>query len=1286
MLKTIYKLIKFLQKLDKKRKEQEELPVFKYRDEIIERINRNPVVIITGETGCGKVNIIKQFDRYLKTSSEIFQTTKVPQFILEEARSAYQSVNILVSQPRKIGAITIARRVATELNTTVGGLVGYQVGLDKKLNKMDSENEKTQILFCTTGVILQKLIKEQNMAKYTHIILDEIHERDIDTDFLMNIIKEFLLDGLSDTRLILMSATLDAEKFKKYFTLKIEEYTFVPPIIAMKIRRPYNIEIGYLDDLITPQEENDVIDYKQPIRIYVDMYKLIVKIIAENLDTSEKSILVFLPGVFEIECMYTMLMKDEELNKKIIVTILHSQLPFSEQRTSFLRSTIPKVILSTNIAESSVTLPDIGVVIDLCIAKNMVLDKDSTMASLKLHWISKQNCQQRAGRTGRTCDGKVYRMIHKRFYDDFILNETLPEILRAPLETTILRIKMFNRFGENPVTMMNKCMDSPDLDSVLNSMLILKELGGLHACDADGNFVYTDGDLTYIGRVMASLPIDVRLSKLIIMGYIFCVLEEAIIIAAGLNIKSIFQNRYHKKMEDYRIKLKLAKGTACDSLTLLNAYKLWLNKAHDGQFRDWKNEEKWCNENILIRKNLHEMRQLINEINNRLLELKFDNVGIAWSEHEKLFILKTCIAAAFYPNYFMLGESDTDMERDVYKSLIGRDPNRTVFFRKMKPQQIGEVYIDQIKRKLIEIGFIKNADGIKISFDSSKMFVELPDTAMIDEENGEKADDCVFPGKILPHIYEGVKMRNLNLFCATIQQPRFHKSDLVPTIMLKVMPYNQTREYAVTNNYATIKMDRVKLNRPIYNNIEYSVFPLYSQKEISGRVTHIDHMGNFFFQCKEDEENDWLEGIQWHLRKQFLEHAKVEKNKIVVLRHEGQYKRGKILKVHKDSTADCYFFDYGYTHKLEFKDIYKVNDDDINVSFGFPERGFHCKLSHLEPSFAKCPSGKWTKESIDCFKNWLNHEGKIQIYSYVNDLASVELIIEGRNINEYLIEKGFAVRCEEPYVSRLNYNERNKIQFSNYALTRKEEFEDKPNNMLPFEIKHPDERLCTEKIYLEGPFSPLEVQISGIVENLHRLAKVDQFSVNSVQLDTCVENYEGQLLIAADVIKNPPNEATLYGVTAMPNIRGLPALLTMMFAPNVVFEVDRNFKRILNVKSNVFYDGKEPIFSSRESTAPVNFKLDEKDCETINELRYTMSCLLRVQRTETIPDISIEEKRDLMLKAKNIMMEILQREREALNPQDNFKAFIARDDQIIRKVQLRAFAFNQIEFPKFLEL
>lgn len=712
----------------------------------------------------------------------------------------HENVNIIVSQPRKIAAITIARRVAKEQNCQLGGLVGYQVGLDKKVNKMDVENEtKTSLLFCTTGVVLQKLIKEKTVSSYTHIILDEIHERDIDTDLVMAILREFLSVD-NGTRLILMSATLNAAKFAKYFTMNSLPQEITPPIVEMTVERPYKIEVMYLDDLQTLQISEDAISYAQPT-ITTEMYHIAAKLIILSLQESDKSILVFLPGFYEIESMHTILRKIDGIGDLCLILVLHAQLSSAEQKEAFMPSTLPKVILSTNISESSVTIPNVESVIDFCLVKNIVVQKESSIASLKLEWASKYNCQQRAGRTGRLCDGKVYRMIHMRYYERHILEETIPEIVRAPLETTILRVKMLDR-DDSPTVILNKTMDPPSYNSIVHAILVLKELGGMQVFNNFDKFNLNDGDLTYVGNIMAALPIDVRLSKLIVMGYIFSVFDDILMIAALLSNNSIFQNRFNKKMEDYLMKLKWAQGSACDAITMLNAYKFWLVAKENRKFADWEEEQKWCNIYGLERKSLHEVLKLVQEIKHRLVDLKLEaSCTSEWKKHEAPFIFKVCMAAAFYPNYFMLGSSDMQGEKEIYRGLLGLDPNRTIYFRNMKREQVGEIYVEQIKQKIVDCGIGNDTEGLKISFDLSKIFVQFPEKeSMVDKEDYEESiDRLIMSEKILPEIYKAVKYRKLTLANDLLHKGHGYSDFSVKStaFRLKVLPAQFAKEYAI---------------------------------------------------------------------------------------------------------------------------------------------------------------------------------------------------------------------------------------------------------------------------------------------------------------------------------------------------------------------------------------------------------------------------------------------------------------------------------------------------------
>lgn len=337
-----------------------------------------------------------------------------------------------MSQPRKIAAITVATQVSQERNSTLGKEIGYQVGLNKEADKYET---KTSILYCTTGVVLQRLIHEKNMNVYSHIIIDEAHERDIDIDFLLIVVRRMLSNNARNTKIILMSATMDTEKFASFFQVPLYDdqdlYTedYITPIIDLSISpRSYQIKEFYLREFAGIKAEcsyEDLINYAEP-GIKDGMYEFakdVVKVCLVQQIKQRKNvmvgqtILVFLPGLYEIERFHEVLEKEsvqqafKKMNVKPEICILHSKLSTHQQRNAFKTGSGVRIILATNIAESSVTIPNVTHVIDFCLTKYQATVKGAQITSLVLDWTSKNNCKQRAGRTGRVCEGCVIRMV-----------------------------------------------------------------------------------------------------------------------------------------------------------------------------------------------------------------------------------------------------------------------------------------------------------------------------------------------------------------------------------------------------------------------------------------------------------------------------------------------------------------------------------------------------------------------------------------------------------------------------------------------------------------------------------------------------------------------------------------------------------------------------------------------------------------------------------------------------------------------------------------------------------
>uniref|UniRef100_A0A2H1VSJ0 SFRICE_012151 n=1 Tax=Spodoptera frugiperda TaxID=7108 RepID=A0A2H1VSJ0_SPOFR len=440
---------------------------------ILDRIHGFPVVIVEGPTGCGK-------------------TTQVPQWILDDCYQARRQCKIVVTQPRRIAAISIAKRVAQERGWDVGGIVGYQVGLDSHTST------DTRISYVTTGILLQKLVAAKTMNEYTHVILDEVHERGQEMDFLLLIVKRLLYTVSPGVKVVLMSATFNKQSFADYFMIPTPRGLQMSSCIKIeKQEQMFTVKEFYLNHLTkfgsilhqsTPKTDEPT--------IAPEMHHLVLKLLNafEHIDKHEDqisdrddaelpSVLIFLPGIHEIEDLYSCL-TDLDLREKICdkecrtykwyVLPLHSTITSEEQARVFQRVQRGhrKVILATNIAESSITVPDIKYVIDYCLMKVMVADPETSFTSLRLAWASKTNCEQRSGRAGRVRDGRVYRLVTDKFYEG-LKQECTPEIIRCPLERLVLLAKLMDMGPPSDVLAL--AMDPPDISNIQRTILSLKE-------------------------------------------------------------------------------------------------------------------------------------------------------------------------------------------------------------------------------------------------------------------------------------------------------------------------------------------------------------------------------------------------------------------------------------------------------------------------------------------------------------------------------------------------------------------------------------------------------------------------------------------------------------------------------------------------------------------------------------------------------------------------------------------------------------------------------------------
>lgn len=592
--------------------EKKKLPISDYESQIIDMLSKNRVFILVGETGCGK-------------------TTQIPQFLLRSGIAG--DLMIGVTQPRRVAAISVAKRVADETNSIIGDLIGYQVRFEEKTSR------NTKVKFMTDGMLLKECLGDRQLSNYGVIMLDEAHERTIHTDVLFGLMKE-LLSKDDRLKVIVTSATLQKEKFSSFF--------FNCPVLEVP-GRTFPVTTSFA------------------VTAFTDYLQASVNTVLKLHQTEEKpgDILLFLTGQDDIdtacEQIYQRSKPIEENFGKLIVLPIYSSLP-TEQQTMIFQPTPPgqrKVVVATNIAETSITIDGIRYVVDPGLVKEMRYDPRTGMDTLEVVPISKAAANQRKGRAGRTAAGKCIRLYTEDSYNNEMKETTIPEIQRSNMAMVALDMKVI---GIDDLIGFD-FMDKPPTKIIIDALDQLYTLGAL---DEEGN-------LTPLGRDMSKFSLNPQLAKMLIMSSMLGCSEEVLVLVAILSVQGIWYRPRKKQAEADAMKARLNRDEG-DHMTLLHVFREWQKNGE---------REAWCKENYVHYRSLKRAKDVMTQLRQQMEQF---HVPLVSCGKEIIPILKAIVSGFFAKaaRRYMGTEYKTIVDdHPVYifpgSALFGREPEYCVF-------------------------------------------------------------------------------------------------------------------------------------------------------------------------------------------------------------------------------------------------------------------------------------------------------------------------------------------------------------------------------------------------------------------------------------------------------------------------------------------------------------------------------------------------------------------------------------------------------------------------------
>ncbi|XP_023688879.1 ATP-dependent RNA helicase DHX33 [Paramormyrops kingsleyae] len=581
--------------------QRKHLPIYQAKSQLINRLRQLDGAVLIGETGSGK-------------------TTQIPQY-LYEAGIGRQGI-IAITQPRRVAAISLAGRVAEEKKTQLGKLVGYTVRFE------DMTSSETKLKFMTDGMLLREAIGDPLLLRYSVVVLDEAHERTVHTDVLFGVVKSAQRKRREQSKfpmkVIVMSATMDVDLFSQYFNKA--------PVLYLEGR----------------QHPIQIFNTKQPQSDYLQAALVSIFQIHQEASPSQ-DILVFLTGQEEIEALARTC---RDISKHLpetccpmMVIPLYASLPPAQQLRVFQAAPkgTRKVVLSTNIAETSITIPGIKYVIDTGMVKAKKYNPDSGLEVLAVQRVSKAQAWQRTGRAGREESGLCYRLYTEDEFENFI-NMTVPEIQRCNLASVLLQLLAL----QVPDVLNFDFMSKPSSEAIYTAVEQLDLLGAVDRKDEHIS-------LTPLGKKMASFPLEPSYAKTILLSPDFSCTEEVLTIVSLLSVDSVLYNPPARREEVHTVRRKFISSEG-DHMTLLNIYRA---------FKNVGGNKEWCRENFVNSRNM----ALVSEVRAQLREICLKLGMTLQSSRTDMGNVRRCLAHGLFTNAAELQPDGSYVALDTHQPV-----------------------------------------------------------------------------------------------------------------------------------------------------------------------------------------------------------------------------------------------------------------------------------------------------------------------------------------------------------------------------------------------------------------------------------------------------------------------------------------------------------------------------------------------------------------------------------------------------------------------------------------